>query len=60
MAIDRIVTTVVSDDLAASRAFWVDRLGFSVAFEADWHLQLVDDHNGVVVDLSSPVGDPPS
>lgn len=128
MAIDRLITNLVSDDLPASRAFWVDQLGFSVAFEADWYLQvtppgrpelelafwaadhelvpepartapagvvltvvlddvdavhdalvaagtpvrrppldtpygqrslLVDDPNGVVVDISSPVGEPP-
>lgn len=31
---------VMTDRLAECRAFWVDRLGFSVAFEASWILVL--------------------
>lgn len=35
-----IFTVVCSDNVAASRDFYVDLFGFEVIFEADWYVQL--------------------
>ncbi|MFK7990537.1 MAG: VOC family protein [Sandaracinaceae bacterium] len=40
MAIQRVFASVLTDRLQASRAFWVDWLGFTVAFDSNWFIQL--------------------
>jgi len=42
----RIFVNVLADDLATSRDFYLELLGFEVLFEADWYVQV------------SPGGDP--
>jgi len=45
MAIARLITNICSQDLAASRDFYRDLLGLTVAFDSDWYVQLASpDH----------------
>lgn len=39
-----IFTVICSDDVSASRDFYIDLLGFDVSFEADWYVQLQGRH----------------
>jgi catechol 2,3-dioxygenase-like lactoylglutathione lyase family enzyme len=41
VTISRIMPNICSTDLEAARDFYVELLGFSVAFESDWFVQLV-------------------
>ncbi|MEM6580032.1 MAG: VOC family protein [Pseudomonadota bacterium] len=36
----RILTNICSDDLPASKTFYVDLLGFDVKYDSDWYVQL--------------------
>lgn len=45
---------VMTDRLAECRKFWVDRLGFSVAFEASWILVLASGGAGRLVAFMAP------
>ena len=36
----RILTNICSDDLAASKAFYVELLGLQVKYDSDWYVQL--------------------
>ncbi|MEM8560923.1 MAG: VOC family protein [Pseudomonadota bacterium] len=36
----RILTNICSDDLPASKAFYIELLGFEVKFDSDWYVQL--------------------
>ena len=40
MSFSRILTNVCADDLAASRDFYVQLLGFEVSYDSDWYVQL--------------------
>lgn len=40
MSFSRILTNVCADDLAASRDFYVNLLGFKVNYDSDWYVQL--------------------
>jgi catechol 2,3-dioxygenase-like lactoylglutathione lyase family enzyme len=40
MTFTRILTNICSDDLAASRDFYVALLGFEVNYDSDWYVQL--------------------
>ncbi len=40
MAFSRILTNVCADDLAASRDFYVQLLGFEASYDSDWYVQL--------------------
>jgi catechol 2,3-dioxygenase-like lactoylglutathione lyase family enzyme len=40
MSFSRIITNVCADDLAASRDFYVQLLGFTVNYDSDWYVQL--------------------
>ncbi|MEM8604501.1 MAG: VOC family protein [Cyanobacteria bacterium P01_H01_bin.121] len=40
MSFKRILTNICSDDLAASRDFYVNLLGFEVNYDSDWYVQL--------------------
>ena len=40
MSFSRILTNICSDDLAASRHFYVELLGFAVNYDSDWYVQL--------------------
>jgi catechol 2,3-dioxygenase-like lactoylglutathione lyase family enzyme len=40
MAIARLISNICSRDLAASRDFYVQLLGFQVAFDSDWYVQV--------------------
>ena len=45
MAITRLIANVCSQNLAASRDFYTQLLGFEVAFDSDWYVQVVSpDH----------------
>jgi catechol 2,3-dioxygenase-like lactoylglutathione lyase family enzyme len=41
MAITRVMPNICSTDLPASQEFYVELLGFEVAFASDWFVQLV-------------------
>ena len=41
MTFTRILTNICSDDLAASRDFYVALLGFEVNYDSDWYIQLL-------------------
>jgi len=40
MSISRLITNICSHDLLASRDFYTNLLGFEVAFESDWYIQV--------------------
>ncbi len=40
MSFSRILTNICADDLAASRDFYVQLLGFEVNYDSDWYVQL--------------------
>lgn len=40
MSISRAFPNILTDDLAATRDFYVDLLGFTVAFDSDWFVNL--------------------
>ena len=40
MAFLRILTNICTDDLAASRDFYVQLLGFAIHYDSDWYVQL--------------------
>jgi len=40
MAIHRVFASILTDDLEASRRFWVDLLGFAVSFQSNWFVHL--------------------
>lgn len=40
MSFSRILTNVCADDLAASRDFYVQLLGFAINYDSDWYVQL--------------------
>jgi catechol 2,3-dioxygenase-like lactoylglutathione lyase family enzyme len=40
MAFSRILTNICADDLAASRDFYVQLLGFEINYDSDWYVQL--------------------
>ncbi len=40
MSFSRILTNICSDDLPASRDFYVALLGFEVNYDSDWYVQL--------------------
>jgi catechol 2,3-dioxygenase-like lactoylglutathione lyase family enzyme len=40
MGFSRILTNICSDDLAASRDFYVALLGFEINYDSDWYVQL--------------------
>jgi catechol 2,3-dioxygenase-like lactoylglutathione lyase family enzyme len=40
MAFSRILTNICSDNLGASRDFYVALLGFEVNYDSDWYVQL--------------------
>ena len=40
MTIRRILTNICADDLAASRDFYVQLLGFEINYDSDWYVQL--------------------
>jgi catechol 2,3-dioxygenase-like lactoylglutathione lyase family enzyme len=40
MTISRSFVNICSDDLAATRDFYVDLLGFEVGYDSDWFVQL--------------------
>lgn len=45
MAIARLITNICSRNLAASRDFYRELLGLTVAFDSDWYVQLADPDN---------------
>lgn len=47
MAVNRVVTDILSDRLAGTRDFFAEPLGFQVNFGLD--------PNGLLVDISTPV-----
>lgn len=52
MAIARLITNICSRNLAASRDFYRDLLGLTVAFDSDWYVQLASpDHPRLEVGL---------
>ncbi len=44
MSFSRILTNVCADDLAASRDFYVQLLGFTIHYDSDWYVQLRGPH----------------
>ncbi len=40
MSINRLIANICSDQLTASRDFYTGLLGFSVAYESDWYVQV--------------------
>ncbi|GAB5549118.1 MAG: hypothetical protein SangKO_088780 [Sandaracinaceae bacterium] len=40
MSIHRVFASVFTDDLEASRRFWVELLGFTVSFQSNWFVHL--------------------
>src|SRR3954454_8631502 len=46
MALVRSFPTILSDRLPETRDFYVDLLGFDVAFESDWYVALADPDDG--------------
>ena len=50
MSISRAFPNILTDDLAATRDFYVDLLGFTVAFDSDWfvNLTMADSHAGEI------------
>ena len=40
MSLSRILTNICADDLAASRDFYVELLGFAINYDSDWYVQL--------------------
>ena len=40
MSFTRILTNICTDDLAASRDFYVQLLGFEINYDSDWYVQL--------------------
>ena len=40
MSFIRILTNICADDLAASRDFYVQLLGFAINYDSDWYVQL--------------------
>ena len=40
MTFSRILTNICADDLAASRDFYVQLLGFEINYDSDWYVQL--------------------
>lgn len=52
MQFSKLAIALSSDDVDASRRFWVDHLGFSPVVELDWYVSLHHrDHDHIVVDL---------
>ena len=52
MQFTKLAIALSSPDVADSRDFWVERLGFTPAVELDWYLSLHHaDHPSYVVDL---------
>lgn len=43
MAVSRAFVNVLTDDLAATRDFYVDLLGLKVAFDSDWFVNLTSE-----------------
>lgn len=41
----RILTNICSDDLSASKNFYVELLGFNVKYASDWYVQLCSPEN---------------
>lgn len=41
MSFNTQFTVILTDDVARSKAFYIDHLGFDVSFAADWYVQLV-------------------
>jgi catechol 2,3-dioxygenase-like lactoylglutathione lyase family enzyme len=44
MSFSRILTNICADDLAASRDFYVQLLGFTIHYDSDWYVQLRGPH----------------
>jgi len=40
MTTERLITNLCADDLAATRDFYVEHLGFAVGYDSDWYVQL--------------------
>ncbi|MFC9472383.1 VOC family protein [Nocardia sp. NPDC056952] len=51
MAIARSFVNICSDQLAATRDFYVDLLGFQVAYDSDWFVQLIDSDSGTIIGI---------
>ncbi|MEO0971424.1 MAG: VOC family protein, partial [Cyanobacteria bacterium J06639_18] len=45
VAIARLIPNICSQELAASRDFYVNLLGFEVAFDSDWYVQVASPTN---------------
>lgn len=45
MAIARLIPNICSQKLAESRDFYVNLLGFEVAFNSDWYVQVASPNN---------------
>ena len=44
----RILTNICSDDLSASKDFYVELLGFNVKYDSDWYVQLCSSENSEI------------
>lgn len=44
----RILTNICSDDLSASKDFYVELLGFNVKYDSDWYVQLCSPENSEI------------
>ena len=44
----RILTNIGSDDLSASKDFYVELLGFNVKYDSDWYVQLCSPENSEI------------
>ena len=54
--LERMVPALYVNDLAASKAFYCDLLGFKPGFETDWIVQLSDPENKIVELMLQPRG----
>lgn len=57
MALSRAFANVLTDDVAATRDFYVDLLGFRVAFDSDWFVNLTTAGLDVESGHGSPTGE---
>ncbi|MFD3701544.1 VOC family protein [Nocardia sp. NPDC058658] len=51
MAISRSFVNICSDRLPATRDFYVDLLGFRIAYDSDWFVQLDDAGSGATIGI---------
>ena len=51
MKINRLLTNLCSADLAASKAFYTSLLGFEIAYDSDWFVQLLSPDTGLEIGL---------